>query len=218
MKYVLCYGDSNTYGYNPNIGRRSRYPKDKRWPNILQNLLGEDFEVYPEGLNGRTTAYDRPGFYWKNGLQPLPAILGSHKPLDYVVFMLGTNDCNVEMGLSSEQIAEGMEQLVLTTREMAIVQQERIPQIVIVSPAPILEDYQSSPFSDELDISSVRKSRELSNLYKSLCSKYECLFVNAEQSGVEVSTLDCEHLTENGHRTLAEIVYKTIIDNEEKLK
>ncbi|MBQ0040696.1 MAG: acylhydrolase [Clostridiales bacterium] len=214
MKYVLCYGDSNTYGYNPNIGRRSRYEKSKRWPNILQNLLGDEFEVYPEGLNGRTTAYDRPGFCWKNGLQPLPAILGSHKPLDYVIFMLGTNDCNVEMGLSSQQIADGMEQLILTTREMGLIQQERIPQIVVISPAPILEDYEASPFNGEIDLSSVRKSRELADLYKKLCSKYECLFVNAEASNIEVSPLDCEHLTENGHKKLAEIVYKTIIDNE----
>ena len=214
MKYVLCYGDSNTYGYNPNIGRRSRYEKSKRWPNILQQLLGDEYEVYPEGLNGRTTAYDRPGFYWKNGLQPLAAILGSHKPLDYVVFMLGTNDCNVELGLSSQQIADGMEQLILTTREMGIIQQERIPQIVVISPAPILENYESSPFSDEIDLSSVRKSRELADLYKEICSKYECLFVNAGDSNVEVSPLDCEHLTETGHKRLAEIVYKTIIDNE----
>ena len=147
-------------------------------------------------------------------MQPLPAILGSHKPLDYVVFMLGTNDCNVELGLSSQQIADGMEQLILTTREMGIIQQERIPQIVVISPAPILEDYESSPFKDEIDLSSVRKSRELADLYKELCLKYECLFVNAEESNVEVSTLDCEHLTENGHKKLAEIVYKTIIDNE----
>lgn len=214
MNNILCYGDSNTYGYNPNIGRRSRYDKNKRWPNILQSLLGEEYEVYPEGLNGRTTAYDRPGFPWKNGLQPLPAILGSHKPLDYVVFMLGTNDCNVEMGLSSQQIAEGMEQLILTTREMGILQQERIPQIIVISPAPILENYESSPFSDEIDLSSVRKSRELGKLYKQLCIKYECLFIDAGASGVEVSALDCEHLSENGHRQLAELVYNSIIKNE----
>lgn len=216
MKYILCYGDSNTYGYNPNIGRRSRYPKSLRWPNILQSLLGDDFEVYPEGLNGRTTAYDRQEFYWKNGLQPLPAILGSHKPLDYVIFMLGTNDCNLELGLSSQDIADGMEKLILATREMSLIQQESIPQIIVISPAPILEDYGSSPFRDEIDLSSVRKSRELANLYKALCSKYECLFVNAEAAKVEVSTLDAEHLTENGHRRLAEIVYNTIINNEEK--
>lgn len=216
MKYILCYGDSNTYGYNPNVGRRSRYEKSKRWPTILQNMLGGEYEVYSEGLNGRTTAYDRPGFYWKNGLQPLPAILGTHKPLDYVVFMLGTNDCNVELGLSSRDIANGMEQLILKTREMGLIQQERIPQIVVISPAPILENFESSPFCDEIDMSSVRKSREIADLYKELCSKHECLFVNSERAGVEVSTLDCEHLTENGHRQLAEIVYKTIIDNEEK--
>lgn len=211
MKYILCYGDSNTYGHNPNVGRRSRYPKDKRWPNILQNLLGEEFEVYSEGLNGRTTAYDRPGFYWKNGLQPLPAILGTHKPLDYVVFMLGTNDCNLELGLSSQDIANGMEKLILTTREMGIIQQERIPKIIVIAPSPILEDYGSSPFVDEIDLSSVRKSREIVQLYRDICDKYGCLFIDG--STAEVSKIDSEHLTEQGHRDIAELVYKVIQSN-----
>lgn len=214
MKTVLCYGDSNTYGYNPNEGQRSRYPRELRWTTILSDLLGPSFEVVPEGLNGRTTAYDRPGFPWKNGLQPLPAIMGSHKPLDYIVFMLGTNDCNVEMGLSSEEIAEGMEQIILTTQEMGIIQQESIPKIVLVAPAPILSNYQLSPFADQLDDNSVIKSNEIDELYKDLADKYDCLFISCLDNNVEVSSLDSEHLTVNGHHKLAELVYNSIISNE----
>ena len=211
MKTVLCYGDSNTYGYNPELGRGSRYSKDKRWPSLLQNLLGDDYEVIPEGLNGRTTGYDRPGFPWKNGVSALPAIMGSHKPIDYLVFMLGTNDCNIEMCLSSRDIASGMETLVLTAREMSLIQQERIPQIVVIAPSPILEDYGSSPFADEIDLSSVRKSREIVRLYRDICDKYECLFIDG--STAEVSKIDSEHLTEQGHRDIAELVYKVIQSN-----
>ena len=216
MKTILCYGDSNTYGYNPNVGRRSRYHKDKRWTTILQNLLGEDFEVIPEGLNGRTTAYDRPGFPWKNGLLPLASILGSHKPLDYVILMLGTNDCNIEMNLTSQQIADGMEQLILTTREMGIIQQERIPNIIVIPPAPILDNYKESPFVYELNDESVDKSHEIDQLYSDLAERYDCLFLSAYKNGVEVSMLDSEHLTENGHKQLAQAIFKLIIDNERK--
>ena len=53
MTTILCYGDSNTYGYNPVNGLR--YPKDVRWTGVLQKLLGEQYAVIEEGCNGRTT-------------------------------------------------------------------------------------------------------------------------------------------------------------------
>lgn len=207
MKTILCYGDSNTYGYDPSLGRGSRYPFEKRWTSILAELLGPDYCVVAEGLNGRTTAYDRPGFPWKNGLAPLAAIMGSHKPLDYIVFMLGTNDCNVEMGLSAEEIAKGMEWLVITAREMSMVQQERIPEIIVVAPAPISGDISQSPFYGEIDASSTEKSVVLAGLYEDIAKRYGCKFVNAD--GCEVAS-DCEHLTEKGHRQLAELIRNMI--------
>lgn len=53
MTTILCYGDSNTYGYNPVNGLR--YPKGVRWTGVLQKMLGEEYEVIEEGCNGRTT-------------------------------------------------------------------------------------------------------------------------------------------------------------------
>lgn len=215
MKNILCYGDSNTYGYDPTGGHGCRYPKNKRWTTILQELLGDEYEVIPEGLNGRTTAYDRPGFPWKNGLMPLPAIMGSHKPVDYIVFMLGTNDCNLEMNLSAQDIADGMEQLIITAKEINQIQQEHMSEIVLVVPAPISDDYKESPFYGEIDISSVYKSRDLIPLYKDLAVKYDCLFINTDGL-VKVSPIDAEHLSEQGHQVLAELIYQTIINNENK--
>lgn len=58
MKTILCYGDSNTWGYNPDGS--GRYPKHIRWTSVLQKELGENFDVIPEGLNGRTTVWDDP--------------------------------------------------------------------------------------------------------------------------------------------------------------
>ena len=66
MTTILCYGDSNTYGYNPVNGLR--YPKDVRWTGVLQKLLGEQYAVIEEGCNGRTTVFEDIAEPWKAGL------------------------------------------------------------------------------------------------------------------------------------------------------
>ena len=66
MTTILCYGDSNTYGYNPVNGLR--YPKGVRWTGVLQKMLGEEYEVIEEGCNGRTTVFEDAKEPWKAGL------------------------------------------------------------------------------------------------------------------------------------------------------
>lgn len=201
MKTVLCYGDSNTYGYNPENGER--YPKSIRWTTILQELLGNEYEVVSEGLNGRTTAYDRPdnGEY-KNGFTPFKAIFGSNKPIDYLIIMLGTNDCNKELNLSVFDIAKGLEKLVTSAIDYSFHFQEYVPKIVVVAPASIADTYKTSPFSDQLDEEAMLKSIQIVPLYKELATKYNCLFL--DNSKGEVSPIDSEHLTINGHKELAQ--------------
>jgi len=58
MKTLLCFGDSNTWGYNP--ATADRFPRDKRWTGVLRRELGDGYEVIEEGLNGRTTVWDDP--------------------------------------------------------------------------------------------------------------------------------------------------------------
>ena len=91
MKNILCFGDSNTWGYVPGTG--NRYPKQIRWTGLLQNLLGDSFFIIEEGLNGRTTVLDDPTRIAKNGMTYLRPCLDSQAPIDLVVMMLGTNDC-----------------------------------------------------------------------------------------------------------------------------
>ena len=58
MKTILCYGDSNTWGWDPIS--ESRFDKDVRWPGVLRKALGDDYEVISEGLPGRTTIWTDP--------------------------------------------------------------------------------------------------------------------------------------------------------------
>ncbi|MBQ4217150.1 MAG: acylhydrolase, partial [Clostridiales bacterium] len=110
MKTVLCYGDSNTYGYDPATG--GRYDADTRWPCVLGRILGDGYEVVEEGCNGRTTVFDDPNDDWKIGLDYIKGIVCSHRPVDILVIMLGSNDMKICYGASCEDIAEGMRAVV----------------------------------------------------------------------------------------------------------
>jgi lysophospholipase L1-like esterase len=110
MKSILCYGDSNTWGYNPVSGKRHNY--ENRWTSIMQKKLGDEYLVIPEGLNGRTTVWEDPIELHKNGAAYLPPCLESHKPLDLVIIMLGTNDLKQRFSLPAVDIAAGVGVLV----------------------------------------------------------------------------------------------------------
>jgi len=90
MKTILCYGDSNTWGCVPGV--LTRHPHEARWTNVLARLLGDEYEVITDGINGRTTIWDDPANPCRNGLAGLGYSLYRAKPLDLVIVMLGTND------------------------------------------------------------------------------------------------------------------------------
>ena len=134
MKNILCFGDSYTWGYSPQDG--TRYPLDIRWTGVLQKSLGADYRVIEEGLNGRTTFINEDERPLRSGSDVLQILLESHRPLDFVIIMLGTNDLKVEFNLSVEEIAQGAKTLcdmVLNSEYLA----DNIPQILLVSPTHI---------------------------------------------------------------------------------
>lgn len=49
-KRILCFGDSNTWGYDGQTGLR--FAEDVRWTGVLQSLLGPEYTVLEEGQNG----------------------------------------------------------------------------------------------------------------------------------------------------------------------
>ncbi len=116
MKTILCYGDSNTWGYalsslNFETGYCERYPREVRWTGRLQALLGKDYRVIEEGLCGRTTNVDNPrelGGADSNGKTYLGPCLFSHAPIDWVILMLGGNDFKVALNRTPEEARPGL--------------------------------------------------------------------------------------------------------------
>jgi lysophospholipase L1-like esterase len=105
-KTILCYGDSNTWGFVPG-SEGERFPWEVRWPGVLQAELGPEYRVIEEGLSGRTTVLDNPLEPYKNGREYLVPCLQSHQPLDLVVIFLGTNDLGDRYPLPPLDIARG---------------------------------------------------------------------------------------------------------------
>lgn len=206
MKNILCYGDSNTFGYNPENG--GRYPFNERWTGILQNSLEQECRIIEEGCNHRTTVFNDPLIPGKCGLDFLPVCLESHKPLDLVILALGINDTKSRFHASSSDIAKGMEVLVKTVFSHRYGEQFMTPEVLIMSPAIIKAEITKNPLSS-FSASSVEKSSEIAEKYRTIAKTNNCRFFDA--SGVaNVSDLDYLHLTRESHRRLGQALAEII--------
>jgi len=137
---VLCFGDSLTWGYDPNTrDDRLRYPFAERWTRRLQAELGNAYYVIDEGLNGRTTVFDDPVVGHVNGLAQLPVALNTHMPLDLVVILLGTNDAKTFFGVNGDVIARCLGRLLEVVTKSASGPDGKPPQMLVVVP-PVMGD------------------------------------------------------------------------------
>lgn len=203
MKTILCYGDSNTWGFNGETG--GRFSWEARWTGVLQRELGERFRVMEEGLNGRTAGMDDPTEerpWERNGALYLYPCLRSHYPVDCVVLMLGTNDLKTQFFTTAADLAARIEALVAIVREILGGYQGYLPEILLISPPQVGERIAVSPFSVEFGgEKSIGRSKELADAYRRIAQNDSCAFFNAAEL-VKPGEADSIHLTREGHRIL----------------
>ena len=197
---VLCFGDSNTYGYNPRT--ETRYPSFFRYPVILQQFLGDEYEVIAEGLNGRTTAYPMDGLLWKSGLYAVEPVLASHFPVDTLVIMLGTNDCAADLGLEAEEITDGMQRLITAARKILMEKQGYEPCIILVCPPHFEDSILKGRFAEQVNRKSIEVSKVLPGSYEKLAEKLGCVYLNLD-GVIRFSDIDSEHLRPFDHYRVA---------------
>ncbi len=203
MKNIVCYGDSNTWGYDP--VSKERYVRDTRWTGVLQELLGDEYYVIEEGLNGRTTVWEDPLEEGRCGKTYLYPCLQTHKPIDLVILMLGTNDLKKRFDVSAEDIVKGAEQLIRMIRKSESGRDDDTPGILLAAPAVIKE---TGDF--EIVFSGGReKSKEFSWRYKKLAEQYGCHFLDTSTL-MTVSDADGIHYEPEAHRALAERLAESI--------
>lgn len=204
MKSILCFGDSNTWGYNPITGER--YPRDVRWPGRLQLELGTEYYVIEEGLNGRTTVWDDPIEEHKNGKIYLYPCLESHKPIDMVILMLGSNDLKARFSLSALDIASGAARLIDIIQRSQSGPGGKAPQILLLTPPPIGN---LDITGKELFAGASNKVKRFSQLYKQVSNEYGCIFLDTSKI-IQPSPIDGIHLEANAHKILAKHIAQSI--------
>ncbi len=203
MKTIVCFGDSNTWGYSPSTS--GRYPFEKRWTSILQKKLGSDYFIIPEGLNGRTTAFEDPVEGDKNGLRHLQTILEVHKPLDLIIIMLGTNDLKERFNLCAEEIAKSAGNLINYTLRNGSGINNNPPQILFIAPPLVVE----SPNSGCSFRNSVEKSMGFSKFYKEKAEEFKIPFLDASTI-ISSSPVDGIHWEEKEHEKFAVTVAEKV--------
>lgn len=204
-KHIVCFGDSNTHGHCADSTDTAdggvRFNEEERWPCVLQELLGKEYLVIEEGLNGRTTAFEDPECEGRRGMDSIYSCLYSHKGVDLLILMLGTNDVKDRFYADAEQVGQGMEMLIEKAKSVAAWAGEK-PNILLVAPPHILGGVDRKVFGDAFGPDTVEKSRQLASVYAQVAKRQGCAFLDAQGIG-EFNTLDCIHLTRRGHRNLA---------------
>lgn len=199
MKTILCYGDSNTWGYDP--ATKDRFAPDVRWTGVLQQNLGPDYRVIEEGLNGRTTVWDDPIEGYKNGKAYLPPCLASHRPLDLVVLMLGTNDLKQRFSVPAADIAKGVGVLVDLILQSGSGYAGEPPQVLLLAP-PSLSTL--TEFA-EMFSGAEAKAARFGELYAQIAAERGCAFLDTGRVIVS-SPLDGIHFEATEHAKLGRAV------------
>lgn len=204
MLRIACFGDSNTYGFDPRMGGFGRYPDSVRWTGRLNALPG--VTVRNLGMNGAGIPFNA---------NYLSEIYRAEKP-DVITVMFGSNDV-LEKVAYAEQIrlslspGETAERVAQTMRRFITDVKERLegrgrPEIILIAPPAMTR----GTWTDERIIEEMKR---LAPLYREVASDLGVTFADASSWPLELC-FDGVHLTEEGHRVFYEnmrvVLAKTI--------
>lgn len=200
-KTIVCFGDSNTHGYNAE--NEGRFSEKERWTCLLSDMLGTSYLVREEGLNGRTNSFEDPLFESLNGFSHIHPCIMTHEPVDLLIIMLGTNDTKQRFSATSANIAKGLEHLVNKAKSVPAWRDGK-PNILIIAPPAINPGYSETSCGPGMGEGCDKKSKDLAPLYKTVADSLGCHFIDAGAiEGIEMHPADHMHLTLQSHALLA---------------
>jgi lysophospholipase L1-like esterase len=162
--------------------------------------------VVEEGQNGRTSCREDPVEGDRNGLRQLLPILESHKPVDVVAVMLGTNDLKPRFNPSPFDIARGVQRVVNAIQDSKTGPGNTGPQVLMICPPPTLD---SPVFKHVFGDASVEMSQKLASMYRVMAFESKAHFLDAGKH-ITSSEADGIHLDPEAHRRLAEAVAEIV--------
>jgi lysophospholipase L1-like esterase len=206
MKRILCYGDSNTWAYAPELyddlrGAAGRYGTDIRWTGRLASALGPGYTVIEEGYNGRTTVFDDPVAVGRNGQKHLEVAFRSHEPLDLIIIMLGTNDTKDLYAAPAVTITAGLERLIKELTDSLRRSISHNAKVLIAAPIRVAKAG-TGEYLFGFSESAEKKSAQLPALYSALAEKHGLAFIDVSLCAAPGSA-DGIHLDPAGHASVA---------------
>ena len=227
---IVCYGDSNTYGFDPRLGTPGRLAKNERWTGLLDSE--PDIEIANEGMNGRcipSASYE---------YRSLRKILERHYDADMLIIMLGSNDLFMTREATAEKIAYKMRNVFLnvpelirwktsgtmasgdtaatTSADSGHISQKRI--LLICPPAPsdqvLFYEMAGIPMSQSAE-SAAHVMKELPEKLAAVATEFGLEFADATRWNI-ACMFDGLHFSEEGHRTFAKQLLNRFITNERR--
>lgn len=178
---LLCYGDSNTYGYDPRGPVPGRYDADDRWCDLLAKQTG--WTVINGGENGRIV----PEPVWN--YTDLKRMMREDGPFDAICIMLGTNDILISSRMDISPIVKRMEALLdyLETNWPDM-------QLVLITPPPF--DIPEFPGAST-------KLVNLIKIYQQIAAQRNIFLINSHSWNISLA-YDGAHFSAKGHHIFAE--------------
>ena len=180
MTDILCFGDSNTWGYDPRSYLGSRYPADVRWTGRLR---AAGFKVTNEGENGRAfpAPEESPALAGRLLRAPAPELL---------IVLLGTND--LLLGASAAETAEKAAAFLSALRAASCG-----TRLLLIAPPPLAR----GEWVREARV--LAESRLLADALRGAARRARVPFADAGAWGVSPA-FDGVHFSPDGHRAFAE--------------
>lgn len=182
---IICFGDSNTYGYDPRGYFGGRY--DNPWPEILAEKLC--CTVLNWGENGREIPV------LEEIQEHFDMMLANQSPIDLLIVMLGSNDL-----LQGNHVSDVVERMKFFLNPVDL----DASKILLIGPPPM---HLGEWVPDE---NLIHASNELNKEYRALAKRFDIRFADAGQWNLPLA-YDGVHLTESGHKLFAENLYKELI-------
>lgn len=188
---LLCYGDSNTYGYDPRSYLGGRYPESVRWTALLREY---GWDVINRGENGPSIPCGDGEI--KAAVQSLCRV-----EADILTVMLGSNDLLQPSCPSARECAARMERFLAALLHADSWKKPR--KVLLVAPPPMaLGDW----VQDEKTIAA---SRRLAECYENTARLLGVGFADAGGWGVDLA-YDGVHFSEMGHLAFAEGIHQVL--------
>lgn len=200
MQKILCFGDSNTYGYIPKTGKR--YDKDTRWSGILKTKLSGKYEVIEAGCNNRNGFIDSIDGVEFTGYKVLPKYL-EEKP-DIVILAIGINDVQKFYKPTPDIIKCGLELMCKNILKTGA-------KLILIAPPVLNNDVLKSNFSFQFDEQSIETSKVLPDIYKLTATELNCGYIDINEY-TKVSSDDGLHYLPDSHKIIADTIYNYIIN------